>query len=134
MEKCAVCRAMGQTPSTIKPHKTGRVCKHLTEIQNALIAEEDCAQLGHSMTSEPSLSSLCFRHAYCQRNKAQPTTPRDEASHLTEKSCRIQHESKTLKKGAGCAAEGLGCASVPIYYSRTHTVLEQPLICPRNSP
>lgn len=79
MEKCAVRRAMGQTPSTIKPHKTGRVWKHLTEIKNALIAEEDCAQLGHGTTSEPSLSALCFRYAYCQRNKAQPTTPRDEA-------------------------------------------------------
>lgn len=72
MEKCAVRRAMGQTPSTTKPHKTGRVWKHLTEIKNALIAEKDCAQLGHGTTSEPSLFislfPLCLRQQSSTHN------------------------------------------------------------------
>lgn len=132
-----MCRTMGQIPSTMKPHKTGCVWKHLPEIKKALISGEDCSHLGHCMISESSLSFLCFRYANCQRSKAQNNT-KERSSTLSPPYWEIlQHigwESSPLKKDAGCPAGAQGCGSVPIYYTRTHTVLEQLLICPRNRP
>lgn len=121
-EKCVIHRAMGQTPSTMKPYKTRPVWRHLTEIKKGLIAGEDCSQLGHCMISEPRLSSL---FPLCQLPKKQSTTHTSKEWSSTssppswEIVLHIGWESVPLKKDAGCTAGAQGCVSVPIYYSRT---------------
>ena len=82
---------MGQTPSTMKPHKTGRVWKHLTEIKNALIAEEDCAQLGRGTTSEPSLSSLFPLYLLPKKHSSTHNTKDEAVLHPTSLGNRVAY-------------------------------------------